>query len=110
LELRTDKQFQEYELTIGNRQVKIAVLYGVDTLRQKSKEILNNNYLFVEIRSCNFGCIGGCGQISGHDENEKAKKIRKIIYDFDEKNVINSPSKNPFIKGFYKEKGVDRLF
>ncbi|MDR2010557.1 MAG: (2Fe-2S)-binding protein [Bacteroidales bacterium] len=108
-ELKSDKQFIEYEFALGNKKYTIASINNVDTLRCKQHEILNNKYLFVEVRACNFGCIYGCGHIQCNDV-ENYKKLKKNILEFDEKTNSDTAGKNPFIKGYYKEKGIERLF
>ncbi len=108
-EVKADKAFIEYEFELDGEKHKIASIHGIDALRIKKNEILNGEYLFVEIRSCSAGCINGCGQLKSKD-TDSMKKIKKIISDYDESNINDTAGKNPFIKGFYKQLGNERFF
>lgn len=104
IELRLDKDFVDYEIGISKYKINLAVIEGLDTFRKNINVVQQNKYDIIELRSCNLGCIDGCGQRSTYSEDgDKAKLIKKIIYNYDDKNYVNAPSKNPFIKGFIKE-------
>ena len=59
-----------------------------------------SSYHFVEVMSCKDGCINGGGQpLKASPEDIKARA--KLLYDKDEKDVINAAHKNPFIVDLY---------
>lgn len=103
-ELRSGKDITEVEIPVGKYNLKILVIEGIKNIKPNINRIKFGKYHIIELRSCNSGCIEGCGQrsIYMHKKND-TKKISKLLYDYDEKNPINTPGKNPFIKGFYRE-------
>jgi len=107
IEIKTDKDFIEYEFNLGKTKHTVACIYGVNNIKKYRSKILKSKYLFVELRSCEFGCIDGCGQTKT-SEKEQQKKIRKIISYFDEKNNNNTAGKNPYIKGIYRLKQSEK--
>lgn len=108
-EVKSDKAFIEYEFDLNGKAYKIASIHGTDTLKAKKNDILRSDYLFVEVRSCNAGCVSGCGNVHNNDP-DLAKKIKKVIIDFDEINHNDTAGKNPFIKGLYKSVENKRLY
>jgi NADH-quinone oxidoreductase subunit G/NADP-reducing hydrogenase subunit HndD len=108
-EVKAEKAFVEYEFELNGVPFKIASVHGIETIKQKKNELIKGDYLFIEIRSCSVGCINGCGQIQSKDV-EFVRKIKKIITDFDETNINDTAGKNPYVKGFYKQSGKERLF
>ncbi|MDD4149960.1 MAG: [Fe-Fe] hydrogenase large subunit C-terminal domain-containing protein [Bacteroidales bacterium] len=109
IEIKPEKDFLEYEFQINKTYYSVACISGIENLVKYKKQILDGNYLFVEVRSCKSGCIDGCGQ-KLTDNQEKQKRLRKIISEYDEKTNNNTPGKNPFIKGFYKNNQLKNIF
>lgn len=109
IELKPEKDFAEYEFDLNGLKYRVAAVYGLENFKKYRNQILNENYLFVEVRSCRYACLDGCGQSLSVDM-ENTKRLRKIIVEYDEKNSNNSAGKNPNIKGFYRSNNIDRIF
>ncbi len=109
IEIKPDKDFIEYEFSMNNTYYSIACISGIENLVKYKKQILQGNYLFIEIRSCKSGCIDGCGQ-KLTDSQDSQKRLRKTLNEYDEKTSNNTPGKNPFIKGFYRNHKLGNIF
>lgn len=94
---------KEATVTLGEREVKIAVVNGLkcadDVLnRMKAGEVY---YDFVEVMACKRGCITGGGQPT--PIGPRTKKARfEGMYNIDKAAQIKLSNENPFIKTLYE--------
>ena len=93
---------KEATVTLGEREVKIAVVNGLKC----ADEVLNKmktgevSYDFVEVMACKRGCITGGGQPT--PIGPRTKKARfEGMYDIDKAAQIKLSNENPFIKTLY---------
>ena len=93
---------KEATVTLGEREVRIAVVNGLkcadEVLKQmKAGEV---SYDFVEVMACKRGCITGGGQPT--PIGPRTKKARfDGMYDIDQAAQIKLSNENPFIKTLY---------
>ncbi len=93
---------KEASVTIGDREVKIAVVNGL-----KNADIVMNmiesgeaSYDFVEVMACPRGCIAGGGQPL--PVGPRTKKARMDgIYSIDLMSQIKLPNENPIVQTLY---------
>lgn len=93
---------KEATVTIAGKDVSVAV---VNTLLQARKLVENirsgvASYDFVEIMACPGGCVGGGGQMYGHD-NERIKKRITSIYQIDRERKIRRSYMNEQVNELY---------
>lgn len=93
---------KEATVTLGEREVKIAVVNGLAC----ADEVLNRmnagevSYDFVEVMACKRGCITGGGQPT--PIGPRTKKARfDGMYDIDKAAQIKLSNENPFIRTLY---------
>jgi len=62
--LRENSTFKEKELTIGETTIRVAVVSGLKNARKLLDDIKagKNKYDFIEVMSCQGGCVAGAGQ------------------------------------------------
>ena len=105
-EVRGLANIKEAEITINGIHLKIAVINGTGDARKvlekiKAKEIY---YDFIEVMTCEGGCIagGGAPRVNNITNNLKIKRM-KSLYKSDRKMKIRNASDNPDIKRVYDE-------
>ena len=93
---------KEATVTLGDREVQIAVVYGLKC----ADEVLNKMkvgevyYDFVEVMACKRGCITGGGQPT--PIGPRTKKARfEGMYNIDKAAQIKLSNENPFIRTLY---------
>ena len=82
---------------IGNKNIDIAVVYGMKNLEELLKE--KDNYDFIEVMNCPLGCVGGGGQplipIQKLDESRKERlnslnsDANEILYCYQNPEIID---------------------
>jgi len=117
--LRGFKGIKDINIKIENFNIDFAVINGQGNVKDFLNEMQKNNkvYDFVEVMSCEGGCINGGGQ-SLKSSDDKIKSRAKIVYDNDERDIINASYKNSFIIDLYdnylikpnSEKCIDLFF
>ena len=62
--LRENKVFKEKTITIGDIKIRTAVVSGLKNARKLLDDIKagKNQYDFIEVMSCQGGCVAGAGQ------------------------------------------------
>lgn len=62
--LRESNTFKEKNLTIGDTTIRVAVVSGLKNARKLLDDIKagKNKYDFIEVMSCQGGCVSGAGQ------------------------------------------------
>jgi iron-only hydrogenase group A len=93
---------KEAKVTIAGKEVSVAV---VNTLLQARKLVDRvrsgeASYDFVEVMACPGGCVGGGGQMYGHDD-ERIKKRIASIYNLDRERRVRLSYKNEQINELY---------
>lgn len=100
--VRGSDGIKEASITLGEREVKIAVVNGLKCAdevlsKMKSGEVY---YDFVEVMACKRGCITGGGQPT--PIGPRTKKARfEGMYNIDKAAQIKLSNENPFIKTLY---------
>jgi NADH-quinone oxidoreductase subunit G/NADP-reducing hydrogenase subunit HndD len=104
LKIRGLKERREMKLQIGSQEYGFAVINGMTGLQQFLQEIAGgrNDIHFVEVMACQGGCINGGGQPI-HTIDQASRNRLKAVYDQDEKEMIKSAHRNPYILELYKQ-------
>lgn len=93
---------------IGKREIKVAVVSGIQNAKTIMEEIKNEKIKldFVEVMSCPGGCIMGAGQPYMSRNNWDYKTIQhlrsKALYKIDEKSTYRKAHENPVLIDVYK--------
>ena len=93
---------KECHLTLGEREVHIAIVNGLksaDELLQKIEKG-ESYYDFVEVMACKRGCIAGGGQPTPIGPRTKAARLEGM-YNIDKAAQIKLSNQNPFIQSLY---------
>lgn len=95
---------KETKIEIAGRELKIAAVYGLANARIILDKIKNGEkYDFVEIMTCQGGCIGGAGQPKHlNEEDEYQQKRTESLYQRDKKMKYRAAHLNPEIVELYK--------
>lgn len=101
--LRGKENFKWSEVDLGTLKIKVAVLNGLNMVRQMYSEL--KNYHFIEVMTCPSGCIGGGGQpILPKQKQEIYLDARsKSLYEADQKNAKKFSYENEEIQKIYRE-------
>ncbi len=100
--IRGIEGFKEATVTLGEREVKIAIVNGLKSAdellaKMKAGEVY---YDFVEVMACKRGCIAGGGQPT--PIGPRTKKARYDgMYNIDKASQIKRSNENPIIKTLY---------
>jgi len=102
--LRTNKSIKTYELNIGKKKIKVAVVNGLNNVKEIIEEVKKekNEIHFIEVMTCEGGCINGGGQPIKQSENSIKQRIR-YIYELYDKNIIHLPHQNKLLKELYSD-------
>ncbi len=102
--VRGDSEFKEANVSIGGRNVKVAVIYGT----KMAQTVLNAirlgemDYDFIEVMTCPHGCVGGGG--SPKSEFRGVEKMRASgLYNTDEKRAKRASYANDEIIKLYND-------
>ncbi|MDD2505055.1 MAG: [Fe-Fe] hydrogenase large subunit C-terminal domain-containing protein [Bacilli bacterium] len=93
--------YKEYVIKINTKIIKAATVYQMGNLEKLLS--IKNEFVFIEVMNCNYGCIGGGGQIPMPIINmqEILKKRSASLLKQDKTAKIRYPYKNPIIKKVY---------
>ncbi len=102
-----DENFKEATVTIGDANVKIAVIFGTARAAKliEAMKAGKAHYDFVEVMTCPGGCIGGGGQPRtefGREESSRNKRI-KALFARDKSLTLRRSHENPEIEALYNE-------
>ena len=107
--VRGTEGIKEASLTVGGKEVKVAIAHGLGNARKLLNSIREGkaNYHFIEIMACPGGCVTGGGQpiVSSKrrmDIDLKAERA-KALYTEDKASTVRQSHKNPDIEMIYKE-------
>jgi NADH-quinone oxidoreductase subunit G len=101
-EVRGVDGVREASLTLGGREVRLAVAHSLGAAAQVLERIKSGEaeYDLVEVMACPGGCIGGAGQ-PNPSHLEVRKKRSKALYDVDTMQMLRRAHDNPFVKQLY---------
>ena len=108
-EVRGKTGIKKATITIGDKEVKVAVAHGLSNAQAIMEEIKQGkaDYQFVEIMACPGGCIMGGGQPIKSAKIQETVNVRekraKAMYTIDEKSTIRKSHENPVLQKIYKE-------
>ncbi|MEG0842228.1 MAG: [FeFe] hydrogenase, group A [Erysipelotrichaceae bacterium] len=93
------------EVTIANLPLKVAVIQGLDFIRNFLDHYNLDEFQFIEVMTCRGGCIGGGGQPKHINENldEIRKKRIASLYQKDSEVTIRYSHENVELQNLYKE-------
>lgn len=100
--VRGTEDIKETTVTLGGREVKIAVVHGLKSAGEVMSKIQSGEvyYDFVEVMACKRGCIGGGGQplpIGGHGRSARTAGM----YAIDDAAQIKLSNENPLVQTLY---------
>ena len=93
---------KEANVTLGEREVKIAVVNGLKSAGEVMKKIQSGElyYDFVEVMACRRGCITGGGQPVPIGPRTKKARVEGL-YRIDNLAQIKLSNENPIIQSLY---------
>jgi iron only hydrogenase large subunit-like protein len=102
--LRISKGIKEVSFTLGNHEIEAVAVSGMLNAAKVLDDIRSGRkkYHLLEIMACPGGCINGGGQPIGIDENTLKNRSRSL-YDYDSRETIKMPHKNPQVIKAYNE-------
>lgn len=102
--IRGEEGIREANLKVGDKDLRLAVVYGLGNARKVIKQIKNKEkeYDLIEVMACPGGCIGGAGQ-PVYDKLEVRNKRTKCLYENDSVLELHKPQDNPYVQQVYKE-------
>lgn len=108
-QVRGKKGIKKAKIKIAGKEIKIAVVSGLENAKTIMEQIKNGeaDFDFVEVMACPGGCILGGGQPikSAKTRNvvDVFQKRANSLYDIDEKSKIRKSHENPYIKEVYSQ-------
>lgn len=104
LELRGCRKRKEAFFKVQDKTIGVALICGLANVRALLEEIRNgrSDLHFIEVMTCQGGCISGGGQPIGSDEKD-VKARAKTIYEIDEKDNLKVAHENPQIIELYQK-------
>ncbi len=101
--VRNSTGIKNAEVSVGDLDLKVAVVNGLGNARQLLEEIKNGaEYHFIEFMACPGGCLGGGGQPIPTNK-EVLKQRREAIYKIDQGKKLRKSHENPMIKKIYAD-------
>ncbi len=102
--VRGMEQIKEAVVQLGEREVRVAIIYGTRAAEQLIQNGQIDSFDFVEVMTCPGGCISGAGQPSGKvvpvPDQVRERRIG-ALYRADQTRSIRSSLDNPEIKQIY---------
>ena len=105
LGLRGDAPIKEASVTIGDTELKLAVVNGLANAKKLLKEIDEGKkfYHLIEVMTCQGGCVGGAGQPYGLYAAKKARG--EGLYAADNAAMFKRAEKNPIVTQMLEDYG-----
>ena len=99
---RGSSSVKECNITVGDKEIKIAIVHGLKNAKELIKQIDNKEvyYDLVEVMSCQGGCIGGAGQPVAHTKSKQARAAG--LYQEDKLTHIKRSEQNPVLDVLYE--------
>lgn len=103
-ELRGLNAVKETKIKIGDLEVGVAVVNGLNNVKPLLEQIRNgrNDIHFIEVMACPGGCVGGGGQPINMDESAVRARA-KSLYQIDSTESIKVSHKNPDVIKLYND-------
>ena len=102
--IRGTSNIKEASVKINGTVIRVASINGTGDARKVIEKLKNNEvyYDFIEVMTCEGGCIAGGGQprVMAPNNGLKTKRM-KALYKSDKKMKIRCASMNPDIKNVY---------
>jgi NADP-reducing hydrogenase subunit HndD len=99
--LRSSGSFREISISVGEFEVKAAVVDGLTGLEKlKSSITSGNNYDLIEVMTCPGGCVHGAG-LPFSATNDHIRNRAKLVYQTDDTEPVNLPCKSPHLLNLY---------
>jgi NADH-quinone oxidoreductase subunit G len=101
--IRGNETIKEAAVTLGGREVRIAVVHGLANAEILIQRIKSGEakYDIVEVMACPEGCISGAGQPLAFLEQRKSRA--KGLYTIDKMSQIKSSDENPMMESLYRD-------
>ena len=101
LGLRGDAPIKEASVTVGDAELKIAVVNGLANAKKLLKDIDEGKafYHLVEVMTCQGGCVGGAGQPYAL-MSTKLKRAHGL-YEIDRSAMFKRSERNPVLDAMY---------
>lgn len=101
--IRGLEEIKEAEVKIGDKNIKVAVVYGMPNLEKILPKI--HEYHFIEVMNCPGGCIGGGGQplVPANKLQEYKEKRISSLYNIDRNSKKHFSYENKEIAALYNE-------
>ena len=102
--IRGKENFKEATVKVGDREIKIAVVFGLKTAATLIENIKEGtvHYDFVEVMACRRGCILGGGQPVPMGPRIRSSRTEGI-YKVDKLSSIRYTNDNPLLKQVYED-------
>lgn len=106
--IRGLKNFKEANIKINDKNINVAVIYGLEEVEKVLQKLENNEevkYDFIEVMNCPGGCVGGGGQPLKTISKMQDINLKRMqgLYKEDKSMKIKSSYKNPDIIEVYKK-------
>ena len=108
LGLRGDAPIKEASVTIGDTELKLAVVNGLANAKKLLKEIDEGKkfYHLIEVMTCQGGCVGGAGQPYGLKKSKE--KRGDGLHLSDNAAMFKRAERNPVVAQMMAEYGEER--
>ena len=102
--IRGKEGFKEATVSLGERELKIAVVHGLKNAANLLDEIKAGNakYDFVEVMACRRGCILGGGQPVPMGPTTRSARMSGI-YEVDQRSSIRYTDENPLLNQIWND-------
>ena len=102
--IRGKQGFKEATVTLGDRELKIAVVHGLKNAGNLLDNIKSGkaSYDFVEVMACRRGCILGGGQPIPMGPQTRSARMEGI-YKVDQLSSIRYTEENPFLERVWED-------
>ena len=108
LGLRGDAPIKEASVTLGDTELKLAVVNGLANAKKLLKEIDEGKkfYHLIEVMTCQGGCVGGAGQPYGLKKSKE--KRGDGLHLSDNAAMFKRAERNPVVAQMMAEYGEER--
>ena len=108
LGLRGDAPIKEASVTVGDAELKIAVVNGLANAKKLLKDIDEGKafYHLVEVMTCQGGCVGGAGQPYGL--KKRKEKRGDGLHLADNAAMFKRAERNPVVLQMMEDYGEER--
>ena len=102
--LRSVDGIKEDMVDLGETKIRVAVCNGLKAAKQLLEELdkKEKEFDFIEIMTCESGCVGGPGQPKSQNPDTNQKRAA-ALYHNDEESKIRSAHNNPDIQNVYSK-------